>query len=137
MFRLESLGAWVLILAMTAAQPALSQGYPDDGTGVIEDDARTIYGEAYFRPFNAITVEDVLRRIPGIQDGVSEAQTVSTQRGFGSSGAQILFNGRRLSSKSMTTDTTHRWRVRALTISAMRPPSKPNEPLFQQPARAA
>ena len=102
MFRLESLLAAALVVAMTVAQPALSQDNPDDGTGVIEDGARTIYTEAYFRPFNAVTVEDVLRRIPGIQDVVSDAQNVSTQRGFGSSGAQILFNGRRLSGKSMT-----------------------------------
>ena len=102
MFRLDSLLALALMLAMAAAQPAFSQEYPVDGTGVIEDGARTIYGEAYFSPFNAVTVEDFLRRIPGIQDAVADAQNVSTQRGFGSSGAQILFNGRRLSGKSMT-----------------------------------
>ena len=32
--------------------------------------------------------------------------------------------------------TTDRWRVSSPTISAVRPPSKPNQPLFQQPARA-
>ena len=101
-FRLDCLVVLVLTWAMTVAQPALSQGYPEDGTGVIEDGARTIYGEAYFSPFNSITVEDVLRRIPGIQDVLSDAENASTQRGFGSSGAQILFNGRRLSGKSMT-----------------------------------
>ncbi|MFL2771447.1 MAG: TonB-dependent receptor plug domain-containing protein [Rhodospirillaceae bacterium] len=102
MCRIDSLLALALMVAMTAAQPALSQDSSDEGTGVIEDGARTIYGEAYFKPFNAVIVEDVLRRIPGIQDVVSDAQSVSTQRGFGSSGAQILFNGRRLSGKSMT-----------------------------------
>lgn len=62
----------------------------------------TSYGEAYFAPFNAVTVKDVLRRIPGIQDVVADAQNASTERGFGSSGAQILFNGRRLSGNSIT-----------------------------------
>jgi len=65
MFRLTSLVAAALLSATAIAHPVLSQDAPTGvGTGVIEDGARTIYGEAYFAPFNAVTVEDVLRRIP-------------------------------------------------------------------------
>lgn len=71
-------------------------------SGVSQSGALTVYDETYFAQFEAITAEDLLKRIPGIQDVLADAQAVSTQRGFGSTGAQILFNGHRLSGKSMT-----------------------------------
>ena len=69
--------------------------------------ARVIYEEAYFSEFNALTAEDLLKRIPGIQDILREAQSETAasaieRRGFGSKGDQILIGGRRLSGKSNT-----------------------------------
>lgn len=58
------------------------------------------YGPEFFAQFNAITAEDILKRIPGIQDILTAASVVSTQRGFGAGGAQVLINGRRLSGKN-------------------------------------
>jgi outer membrane receptor for ferrienterochelin and colicins len=66
--------------------------------------ARVIYDEAYFSEFNALTVEDLLNRVPGIQEILRDAQsqTSAARRGFGSTGDQILIDGRRLAGKSNT-----------------------------------
>lgn len=70
---------------------------------------RTVYDEAYFADFNLSTAEDMLKRIPGIQEILTAAitqaqqQTATSQtarRGFGASGDQILIDGRRLSGKT-------------------------------------
>ena len=70
---------------------------------------RAVYDESYFAPFNVDTAEDMLKRIPGIQEIVTAAQTQAQQqsansqnvrRGFGASGDQILIDGRRLSGKT-------------------------------------
>ena len=71
------------------------------------EDARVVYDEAYFLEFNALTVEDLLNRVPGIQDILRDAQSATAssataRRGFGSTGDQILIDGRRLSGKSNT-----------------------------------
>jgi outer membrane receptor for ferrienterochelin and colicin len=86
-----------LIGAAAVAQPSAPSA-----SGVTESDSRTVYDAAYIAGLNAITAEDILERIPGIQDLLTEAQATATQRGFGSTGTQILFNGRRLSSKNIT-----------------------------------
>ncbi|MBM3515295.1 MAG: hypothetical protein FJX59_16505, partial [Alphaproteobacteria bacterium] len=77
--------------------------------GVTQSGNVTTYDSAYFRPFNPITAEDMLNRIPGIQDlfeeggiGPGRSADKDDKRGFGSEGDQILFNGRRLSSKSVS-----------------------------------
>ena len=74
-------------------------------SSVQNEGARVIYDEAYFSEFNALTVEDLLNRVPGIQDILRDAQSqtsASARRGFGSTGDQILIDGRRLSGKSNT-----------------------------------
>ena len=67
------------------------------------------YDQAFFAGFSAITAEDLLLRIPGIQDLVGQANSPGRgrgnanqqgTRGFGTTGVPILFNGRRLSGKS-------------------------------------
>lgn len=72
------------------------------------DENITIYDRIYFADFNAITAEDLLKRIPGIQDllpqlatgpGTGATATVE-QRGFGANEEIFLFNGRRLSGKA-------------------------------------
>jgi outer membrane receptor for ferrienterochelin and colicins len=76
-------------------------------SSVQNEGARVIYNEAYFSEFNALTVEDLLNRVPGIQDILRDAQSqtsasATARRGFGSTGDQILIDGRRLSGKSNT-----------------------------------
>lgn len=69
---------------------------------------RTVYDAAYFAPFSVFTAEDMLNRVPGIQELLTDAEAAVTaqtsnaaaRRGFGSSGDQILINGRRLSGKA-------------------------------------
>ena len=64
------------------------------------------YDRTFFAQFNAVSAEDLLKRIPGIQDLIAPAANPLPgaaqvqQRGFGSSGVPILFNGRRLSGKT-------------------------------------
>ena len=79
---------------------------PGDG-GEIRDASRIVYDQSYFSQFNAITAEDLLIRVPGIQDVLRDAQfessaSATTRRGFGSTGDQILIDGRRLSGKANT-----------------------------------
>lgn len=62
--------------------------------------ALTTYDQTFFAAYNAITAEDLLRRIPGIQTLLDTPDDDEAARGFGSSGSPILFNGRRLSGKS-------------------------------------
>jgi len=61
--------------------------------------ALTTYDQSFFAAYNAVTAEDLLRRIPGIQDLLNFEPDQDT-RGFGSSGSPFLFNGRRLSGKA-------------------------------------
>jgi len=53
------------------------------------------FDAAYFAPFNPVTAEDMVRRIPGfaIDDG-------ETRRGFAGSAGNVLINGERPSSKT-------------------------------------
>ena len=96
-FQLAILGCWFAVSTQSFAQSGAAEQ-----RGIVQSGSRTTYDQDYFAPFNPVTVEDILKRIPGLQDVLADAQVATTQRGFGSSGAQILFNGRRLSSKSMT-----------------------------------
>src|SRR5688572_7384823 len=91
--------------AAAAEQPTV--GPRPLSEAIVADDSGAIvtYDQAYFAQFNAITAEDLLRRIPGIQDlldsqGQGPGGPQQGGRGFGSSGAPILFNGRRLSGKT-------------------------------------
>ena len=76
-----------------------------DATVAEEGAAVITYDRSYFTQFNAITAEDLLRRIPGIQDlldsrGGGPGGPRQGGRGFGSTGSPFLFNGRRLSGKT-------------------------------------
>jgi len=68
-----------------------------------EDSSRIVYGPEFFAEYNVTTAEDILRRIPGVAamlDGSNSTGQEGQRRGFGSSGDQILINGRRLAGKS-------------------------------------
>lgn len=90
-----------LFLALSGA--ALGQAPTAAPDGALET-----YDRAFFAQFNAISAEDLLKRIPGIQDLIAApaqalpgaANQQQQSRGFGSSGVPILFNGRRLSGKT-------------------------------------
>ncbi len=91
--------------AAGAAEPEANK--PQEPVSGTENGSVVTYDRAYLAAFNAISAEDLLRRIPGIQDllgggGGGGSGGGGDQRGFGSSGSSILFNGRRLSGKSNT-----------------------------------
>ena len=98
----------VISLTLLLAEPVLTQAVASgDESPVQNEDSRVVYDQAYFSGFNALTAEDLLNRIPGIQDLLQDAQSQSSsaataRRGFGSTGDQILIDGRRLSGKSNT-----------------------------------
>ena len=76
-------------------------------SGVTQSGNVTTYDSAFFNPFKPITAEDILNRIPGVQDlfkegGFGPGGNKDEKRGFGAEGDQILFNGRRLSSKTVS-----------------------------------
>ena len=102
----DSLFLWRFAAALTLliTGPVLSQDVTSDrGASVQNEGARVVYNEAYFSGFNALTAEDLLNRVPGIQDLLQDAQSqTSARRGFGSTGDQFLIDGRRLSGKSNT-----------------------------------
>ncbi len=59
-----------------------------------------IYDAAYFAPYAPVTLEDMIRNIPGGASLLSSLRSGGNDRGFGSSGAPLLINGRRMSGKS-------------------------------------
>ncbi|MSO98873.1 MAG: hypothetical protein EXR11_11755 [Rhodospirillaceae bacterium] len=85
-------------------QPAQSKA---EGEGTV-----VTYDRQFFAEFNALTAEDLLKRIPGIQDRLPQSQGIGptpgaaagvgvvAQRGFSPTGDPILINGRRLSGKA-------------------------------------
>ena len=89
--------AVLLLLSGTleAQQPTLggeSGGDPSPTTAV--------YPAADFGRYDVLTATDILRRIPGANAVLNMAETTEAERGFGSSGDQILINGRRIAGKS-------------------------------------
>lgn len=75
------------------AQPELSNVSP---TGNV------VYDDEFFSRYDLTTAEEMLRRIPGIAPILDAMvrSTAPTKRGFGSSGDQILLDGRRIAGKS-------------------------------------
>ncbi len=62
-----------------------------------------IYDQAFFARYNLTTAEDLLRRIPGVPtilDATTTVQPQPQQRGFGSTGSQVLLGGRRFPGKT-------------------------------------
>lgn len=83
------------------AAVAFAVGFSPVRAAETDTAALTTYDQSYFAAYNAITAEDLLRRIPGIQDLLAPPDDDgSGPRGFGSGGSPFLFNGRRLSGKT-------------------------------------
>lgn len=76
------------LLALAAA-PALAQS-PDRPTS-----ATQTYAPDYFAPFNPITAEDMIRRVPGFSIDAGDER-----RGFAGAAGNVLINGERPSSKA-------------------------------------
>jgi len=66
-----------------------------------QDDSTIIYESSYFAQYNAVTLTDMIRNIPGGEAILRRGggQGGSNNRGFGASDAQVLINGRRMSGK--------------------------------------
>lgn len=106
--------AYVLGAPLLWAQSAADSGASDPlvtpgatGTPDDADSSTIVYGEEFFSQYNVTTVEDILRRIPGVSaildgsgGGGGGGQGGNDRRGFGSDGDQVLINGRRLAGKS-------------------------------------
>lgn len=87
---------------------ANAQNVESDGDASI-----VTYEKEYFAAYNAVTLLDMLQIIPGANDILNKNQNqggggASGQggRGFGSSGDQILINGKRLAGKTNSVDDT-------------------------------
>lgn len=87
-------------LACSVASPSLARYVADGAADDRASASRIVYEEDFFLRFEVNSAEDMLRRIPGVP-AILDAETTSGQkRGFGSTGAQILINGRRFPGKS-------------------------------------
>ena len=80
-----------------------------------QDQTTFIYDAAYFEQFNPVTLEDMIRNIPGGAAVLQGGGGNSNNRGFGSSDVQILINDRRMSGKSNNM-TTNLARVQAAQV---------------------
>jgi outer membrane receptor for ferrienterochelin and colicin len=69
-----------------------------------KEDGTVRYGQEYFSKYNAVTLEDMIRTLPGGAPIITilqrNARYSSGNRGFGSSGAQFLINGKRMAGKA-------------------------------------
>lgn len=108
----------IISVAHLIALPALAEDAPafdpdEEVAGAVQeselvgpevvDSSKIVYGPEFFSAYNVTTAEDILRRIPGVAtmlDGSNSTNPDEQRRGFGSSGDQILINGRRLAGKS-------------------------------------
>ncbi|MEX0903691.1 MAG: TonB-dependent receptor [Pseudohongiellaceae bacterium] len=88
------------LLCCTALPGAGAQEVTTPGVIVTDSGNRVIYTGEYFSQYNVITASDQLQRVPGIQDIGGGGNFNDDQRGFGSSGDQMLINGKRVSGKS-------------------------------------
>ena len=80
-----------------------------------QDQTTFIYDAVYFEPFNPVTLEDMIRNIPGGASVLRGGGGNSNNRGFGSSDVQILIDGRRMSGKANNM-TTNLARVQAAQV---------------------
>ena len=78
---------------IAAGAPAFAQA--SDGRGA----AAQTYAQDFFAPFNPVTAEDMIRRIPGFTLDNGE-----DRRGFGGAAGNVLINGERPSSKTPLAD---------------------------------
>lgn len=63
------------------------------------DQSTVVYDAAYFEQFNPVTLEDMIRNIPG-GTAVLRSGGGGNERGFGANDVQILIGGRRMSGKA-------------------------------------
>lgn len=90
--------AFKLILCLSTAILSLSTS----ANARVDEDGTVRYDQAYFANYKAVTLEDMLKNIPGgtaIVSGLRQSR-YGGNRGFGSSGAQVLINGKRMAGKA-------------------------------------
>lgn len=58
------------------------------------------YDQAYFSQYNPLTLRDMIQQVPGGAGMLKQLADDDGNRGFGSSGPQILLNGKRISGKN-------------------------------------
>jgi outer membrane receptor for ferrienterochelin and colicins len=84
------------MLAAAAAEPPLIESPAAASSNVV-------YDAEFFSKYDLATAEEMLRRIPGVAsilDATTRFTSTPTKRGFGSTGDQILLDGRRIAGKS-------------------------------------
>ena len=79
------------------------------------DQSTFIYDANYFEQFNAVTLEDMIRNIPGGSSALRGGGGNNNNRGFGSNDVQILIDGRRMSGKANNM-TTNLARIQAAQV---------------------
>ena len=87
-----------LTLAALMSSTALAQESTSDGNS-----STVTYNEEYFVPYNPVTLQDMLRSVPGTAALLAKADEELTGRrvrGFGSAGDQILIDGKRIAGKT-------------------------------------
>ncbi len=77
-----------------------------------------IYDRGYFQRYDVTTAEDMLRRIPGMMTLLDDTEENQQERGLGSSGEQILINGKRIAGKS-TQIVTSLQRIQASSVNCI------------------
>jgi len=104
--------AFAAVLAASAgdafAQAAVTPPEAAVGAPVVDEASNlVVYDQAFFARYSVQNAEDMLRRIPGVS-AVLDADSNQQERGFGSTGAQVLINGRRFPGKNTVLVTTLR-----------------------------
>ena len=64
------------------------------------DDTTVLFDQAYFAQFQVVTLNDMIRLIPGGVNVLNNLNRNQQSRGLGSNGAQILIDGKRMSGKA-------------------------------------
>lgn len=92
-----------IALCITVAVPAILSF----DSAMAQEDGTVRYDQTYFANYKSVSLEDMIRAIPGgtpiVNDLIRAAQTSASatkSRGFGSSGAQFLINGKRMPGKA-------------------------------------
>lgn len=103
-----------LTMATLMSTTALAQESTTDGNS-----STVTYNEIYFTEFKPITLHDMLRSVPGTAALLAQADDEVAGRrvrGFGSSGDQILFDGKRIAGKANSLGLQLR-RIQATSVS--------------------
>ena len=97
---------WLACMAALLSPLAFSQdqaevALTENGVEITENGNVIRYLPAYFSGFYASNARDLLRNIPGVADIIKTPnQNNPEKRGFGSTGDQVLINGKRISGKA-------------------------------------